>query len=199
VAPRSSATAKGDAPSGPGQSAVGIYLAASPAADGTFVVAESLVLASPVSALKLRIPPISQGGSVFESMHPQTTDVQVSAGNQPVAVPDAQVTADVNPPLTVPASKFEVRYRLTGVTVRSLGSTAGRALAALGPLMSGVPPELPVATAVRGRSVLNLRCPHLRLGEQACSAGSDGNLRVNRTLPWRQSIVVVQLDLPKPY
>ena len=43
-----------------------------------------------------------------------------------MAVPDAQVTADLNPPLTVPASKFEVRYRLTGVTVRSLGSTAGR-------------------------------------------------------------------------
>ena len=199
AAPRSSATAKGDAPSGPGQSAVGIYLAASPAADGSFVVAESVVLASPVSALKLRIPPISQAGSVFESMHAQATDVQVSAGNQPVAVPNAQVTADVNLPLNVPASRFEVRYRLTGVTVRSLGSTAGRALAALGPLMSGVPPELPVATVVRGRSVLNLRCPHLRLGDQACSAGSDGNLRVNRTLPWRQSIVVVQLDLPRPY
>ena len=34
AAPRSSATARGEAPSGPGQSAVGIYLAASPAADG---------------------------------------------------------------------------------------------------------------------------------------------------------------------
>src|SRR5215207_1403083 len=133
AAPRSSATAKGDAPSGPGQSAVGIYLTASPAADGTFDVAESVVLASPVSALKLRIPPISRGGPVFESMHPQANDVLVSAGSQPVAVPNAQVTADVNLPLTVPASRFEVRYRLTGVTVRSLGSTAGRALAALGP------------------------------------------------------------------
>ena len=111
AAPGSSATAKGDAPSGPGQSAVGIYLAASPAADGTFVVAESVVLASPVSALKLRIPPISQAGSVFESMHAQANDVQVSAGTQPVAVPNAQVTADVNLTLTVPASRFEVRYR----------------------------------------------------------------------------------------
>ena len=54
--PRSSATAKGDAPSGLGQSAVGIYLAASLAADGIFVVAESVVLASPVSALEGGFP-----------------------------------------------------------------------------------------------------------------------------------------------
>ena len=88
-----------------------------------------------------------------------------------MAVPNAQVTADVNPP-TVPASRFEVRYRLDRRDVRSLGSTAGRALSALGPLIPGVPPELPVATAVRGLPVLNLRCPHLRLADQACSAGA---------------------------
>ena len=195
---RAGATARRDAATGPGRTAVGIHLTASPAADGSFDVAESVVLSSPVSVLKLRVPPIGDGGSVFRSMDARATEVQVSAGSRPVAVPDAEVAADADVPLAVAATKFEIRYRLTGVTIRSPGSTAGRALAALGPLTSGVPLDLPVATAVRGRAVLNLRCPYLRLGEQACSAGSDGNLRVNRTLPWHQSLVVVQLDLPTP-
>jgi hypothetical protein len=196
--PGSGATARRDAAPGPGGSAVGIYLTATPAADGSFDVAESVVLPSPVSVLQLRVPPVGDGGSVFTSVHARATDVHVSASSQPVTVPDAEIGADVDLPLTAAATKFELRYRLTGVTIRSPGSMAGRALAALGPLTSGVPPDLPVATAVPGRTVLNLRCPHLPLGEQACSAGSDGNLRVNRTLPWRQSVVVVQLDLPRP-
>jgi hypothetical protein len=38
----------------------------------------------------------------------------------------------------------------------------------------------------------------LRLREQACSAGRPPRLRVNRKLPWRNAVIVVQFDLPRP-
>jgi hypothetical protein len=178
--------------------AVGVHLSAAPGADGSFTVAESVILDKPVTALQLRVPPIREGGSTFGSMQPRAVAVQISAGGQPVVVPGGQVTGDVSLPLAAPASKVLLRYRLTGVTVRTLGSAAGRALAALGPIVAGVPANMPVAISIRGRTVLNLRCPHLRLGVQACSAGSNGNLRVSRLLSWQQSVIVIQFNLPRP-
>jgi hypothetical protein len=182
----------------PGVTAVGVHLSAAPGADGSFDVAESVILDKPVTTLQLRVPPISEGGSAFGSMQPRADSVQISAGGQPVVVPGGQVSGDVSLPLAAPASKVLLRYRLTGVTARTAGSTAGRALAALGPIVAGVPANMPVAINIRGRTVLNLRCPHLRLGDQACSTGSNGNLRVSRLLPWQQSVIVIQFNLPKP-
>jgi hypothetical protein len=182
----------------PGVTAVGVHLSAAPGADGSFQVAESVILAKPVTALQLRVPPISEGGSTFGRMRPRAVAVRISAGGQSVVVPGGQVTGAMSLPLAAPASKVLLRYRLTGVTVRTLGSTAGRALAALGPIVAGVPANLPVAISIRGRTVLNLRCPHLRLGDQACSTGSNGNLRVSRLLPWQQSVIVIQFNLPRP-
>ena len=182
----------------PGVTAVGVHLSAAPGADGSFMVAESVILDEPVTTLQLRVPPITEGGSTFDSMQPRAVAVQISAGGQPVGVPGGQVTGDVSLPLAAPASKVLLRYRLTGVTARTFGSTAGRALAALGPIVAGVPANMPVAISIRGRTVLNLRCPHLRLGDEACSTGSSGNLRVSRLLPWQQSIVVIQFTLPGP-
>jgi hypothetical protein len=181
----------------PGVTGVGVQLSATPVADGSFEVSESVILQTPVTALQLRVPPISDGGSTFGGTRPRATAVQISAGGQPVAVPDGQLTGKLSLPLAVPASKVRLRYRLTGVTVRTPGSTARRALAALGPIVAGVPANTPVAIAVRGQSVLNLRCPHLRLGDQACSVGGSGNLRVNRLLPWQQSVIVIQFNLPR--
>lgn len=66
---RAGATARRDAATGPGRTAVGIHLTASPAADGSFDVAESVVLSSPVSVLKLRVPPI---GTAARSSGPWT-------------------------------------------------------------------------------------------------------------------------------
>jgi hypothetical protein len=178
--------------------AVGVHLSAAPGADGSFKVAESVIFDKPVTTLQLRVPPISEGGSTFDSMQPRAVAVQISAGGQPEVVPGGQVTGDVSLPLAAPASKVLLRYRLTGVAARTPGSTAGRALAALGPIVAGVPGNMPVAINIRGRTVLNLRCPHLRLGDQACSSGSNGDLSVSRLLPWQRSTVVIQLDLPRP-
>jgi hypothetical protein len=197
-ASRQSAATKPSSNTRPGVNSVGILLSAASAADGSFDVAESIILSTPITTLQLRMPPIIEGGQSFGSMHPRATTVQISADKQPVAVPSGEVTGDLSLPLALPATKVELRYRLTGVTMRTVGSIPGRALGALGPIVAGVPPDLPVAITVRGRTVLNLQCPHLqKIGDQACSAGTSGNLRVKRLLPWQQSIIVVQLNLPR--
>jgi hypothetical protein len=185
-------------PDGPGTTTAGIYLLASPASDGSFDVNEFVLLDKPVSTLDLRLPPVSQGGNEFRSLHPSATQVQASADRQPVVIPDARIRGDISLPLVMPATRFELRYRLKGVTVRSLRSVPGRAIAALGPVSAGVPANLPVRIRVTGQAVLNLVCPSLRLSKQACSAGSPPKLRVNRNLPWRQALVLVQLNLPRP-
>jgi hypothetical protein len=182
----------------PGVTAVGVNLSAAPSADGSFKVAESVIFDEPVTTLQLRVPPISEGGSTFGHMQPRAVAVQIIADGQPVVVPGGQVTKEVSLPLAAPTSEVLLRYRLTGATARTPGSTAGRALAALGPIVAGVPANMPVAISIRGRTVLNLRCPHLKLGDQACSTGSNGNLRVSRLLPWQQSVIVIQLNLPRP-
>jgi hypothetical protein len=185
-------------PDGPGTTTVGIYLLASPASDGSFDVYESVLLDRPVGTLALRLPPASQGGSEFRSLHPSASQVQASADRQPVVVPDARIQGDLSVPLVAPATRFELRYRLKGVTVRSMRSVPGRAIAVLAPVSAGVPPNLPVRIQLTGEAVLNLVCPSLRLSKQACSAGSPPKLRVNRNLPWRQALVLVQLNLPRP-
>jgi hypothetical protein len=185
-------------PDGPGTTTAGIYLLASPASDGSFDINEFVLLDQAVSTLGLRLPPVSQGGSEFRSLHPSATQVQASADRQPVVIPDSRIRGDLSLPLVMPATKFELRYRLQGITVRSMRSVPGRAIAALGPVSAGVPPNLPVRIRVIGPAVLNLVCPSLRLSKQACSAGSPPKLRVNQNLPWRQAVVLVQLNLPRP-
>jgi hypothetical protein len=180
----------------PGVTAVGMSLSAVLVADGSFDVSESVVLQVPISSVQLRVPPIADGGPPFLNMQPRATAMKITAGGQPVTVPGAEVSGDTSLPLSAPATKVHLRYRLTGVTLRT-GSPPDRALGALGPLIAGVPSDLPVAISVRGRTVLNLSCPSLRsMGDQACSAGTIGNLRVNRVLVWRHSIVIAQLNLP---
>lgn len=183
---------------GPGITEPGIQLTASPASDGSFDVSELVLLSHPQAALSLRPPPISTAGNDFRSSSPVATAVQVTAGDQPVVLPSDTVSAAVTLPLGSGQQRFELRYRLTGVTIRSIPSKAGRALAAIGPLIGQVADDLPVAVTVVGSGVRNLECPTLSLGERACAAGVVPELRVNRVLPWTASVVVVQLDLSSP-
>jgi hypothetical protein len=186
-------------PNGPGTTQAGILLIASPLPDGSFDVAEIVLLSTPISTLRLGPPRLAQAGSRFSRAKPVASQVQVSAGDQPVRVPDSRVTKRVDLALTTPARRIELRYRLSGITVRSAPSQAGRALTAISPLVAGVPESLDVAMLVRGSTVHNIACPMIRrLREQACSTGRPPNLRVNRNLPWSGAVIVVQFDLPMP-
>jgi hypothetical protein len=185
-------------PKGPGTTQPGILLIASPLPDGSFDVAEIVLLSTPISSLRLGPPRLTQAGRRFSEAKPVASQVQVSAGDQPVTVPGGRVRQRVDLALTTPATRIELRYNLSGITVRSVPSLAGRALTAISPLVEGVPKTFQVAMLVSGSTVLNIECPILRLREQSCSAGRAPNLRVKRNLPWNGAVIVVQFDLPKP-
>jgi hypothetical protein len=185
-------------PNGPGTTEPGILLMASPLPDGSFDIAEIVLLTAPSSSIWLGPPKVALAGSRFAKAKPVASQIQMSAGNQPVLVPGGRVNQRTNLALAAPAKKIELRYNLSGMTIRSIPSRAGRALTAISPLIEGVPKTLPVALRISGGTVLNIGCPALRLREQACSAGRPPHLRVNRRLPWRSAVIVVQFDLPRP-
>jgi hypothetical protein len=185
-------------PKGPGTTEPGILLMASPLRDGSFDVAEIVLLATPTSSIRLGPPELALAGSRFAKAKPVASQIQVSAGNQPVMVPGGRVNQSTSLALAVPTKKIELRYNLRGITIRSIPSRAGRALTAISPVVEGVPKSLPVALRISGSTVLNIECPVLRLRDRACSAGRPPDLRVNRKLPRRSAVIVVQFDLPRP-
>ena len=91
-----------------------------------------------------------------------------------------------------------MRYKLDGITVRSIPSRAGRALAALSPLADGVSKDFPVAMMISGSTVLNIECPALPLSVRTCWIGRPPQIRVKPKLRWNEAVIVVQFDLPKP-
>ncbi len=196
--PATTAPAKTKLPKGPGTTEPGILLMASPLRDGSFEIAEIVLLSAPTSSIRLGPPRLTLAGSRFARAQPVASQVQVSAGTQPVLVPGGRVMQRTDLALNAPAGQIELRYNLSGVTLRSTPSRAGRALAALSPLVGGVPDDLPVVLMVSGSTVLNIECPVLPLRERACSIGRPPHLRAKPKLPWRSAVIVVQFDLPRP-
>jgi hypothetical protein len=180
---------------GPGVTQPGILMLVSPAADGSFDVLELARLASPASVFTLRPAPVDRAGRQFASASGAATEVQVSAGDQQV-VTGATIAAGVELPVPE-GDQFELRYRLSGVTVQRTPAPAGRALAAIGPLTGGVDGDLPVLFVVSGGTVLGLSCPLLPFSEQACGSRVPPALSVQRELPWRLALTTVQFDVPE--
>ncbi len=180
---------------GPGVTQPGILLIASPASEGSFDVLERIRLVSPVSVLTLLPAPVDRAGGQFASASAAATQVQVSAGDQPVVVPGAKVGARIDLPVAA-VDHFELRYRLTDVTVRSTPSTAGRALAAIGPLTGGVDDDFPVLFIVSGSTILGLNCPLLPISQQSCGTRVATAPSIERELPWRLALTTVQFNLP---
>jgi hypothetical protein len=199
--PRSTRTtnpAEMNLPKGPGTTQPGILLMASPLRDGSFDVAEIVLLATPTPSIWLGPPALTLAGSRFSKANPVASQVQISAEDQPVTLPGGRVNQRTALALVVPAKRIELRYNLTGITIRSIPSRAGRALAAISPLVGSVPTSLPVAMIVSGSTVLNIECPVLPLRDRACSTGRSPQLRVKRNLLWSSALIVVQFDVPRP-
>ena len=186
-------------PKGPGTTEPGVLLMASPLSDGSFDIAEMVLLPAATSSIRLNPPQLTLAGRRFAKSRPVAYQVQLSAGDQPVLVPGGRVRHGMDIAWLEPAKQMELRYTLKGVSVRSIPSRAGRALAAISPLVAGVPKGLPVVMMVAGSTVLNIECPaRRRVSDQACSIGRAPDLRVKGTLPWRSAVIVVQFDLPRP-
>jgi hypothetical protein len=170
---------------------------ASPLRDGSFDIAEMVYLLAPVSSVRLGPPEVTMAGERFAKLKPVASQVQMSAGDQPVVVPKGRVGKRVDVALVEPAKQMELRYNLSGVTVRSIPSRAGRAVAAIAPLASGTP-NLRVVMMVSGSTVLNIECPMRRgISEQACAAGRVPHLRAKGELPRSRAVIVIQFDLPR--
>jgi hypothetical protein len=182
-------------PPGPGGREAGIRLTATPTSRGEFHVVETVRLATPVAQLAIAAPDFTAAGQSLRGRHPVVDALKVTAGDRPVKLSTRTTRRAMMVHLTQPADLFQLRYRLRGVTVTNTPSSPGRALGGVGPVVVGVPDELPVAITVRGHSVLNLSCPCLPVDDQACAAGPRPNLRVNRNLPRRDALILVQLDL----
>jgi hypothetical protein len=188
-----------DLPPGPGGREPGIRLIATPTAHGAFDVVETVRLAEPVTQLTLAPPDLTSANPDLRGKRPVAEALQVkAAGGRTIKVPNTTLRRATVLAVAEPAEAFELRYRLRGVTVINKPSSAGRALGAVEPLVTGVPAELPVAVTVRGHSVRNLTCPRLPMDDWACAAGPQPNMRVNRNLPRRDALVVAQLDLTAP-
>jgi hypothetical protein len=186
-------------PKGPGTTQPGILLIASPLPGGSFDIAEIVRLPEATSSLRLGPPNLSLAGNRFAKSKPVATQVQVSAGNQPVRVPDGRVSRQMDLALTNPSKSIELRYHLGGVTIRSIPSPAGRALTAIGPLIRDVPKSIPVAIMVSGNTVHNIQCPAVRsVSKQSCWIGRRPQFRVKPKLTRDRAVIVVQFDLPRP-
>jgi hypothetical protein len=186
-------------PKGPGTTKPGILLMASPLPGGSFDIAEIVRLPEATSSLRLGPPILSLAGNRFAKSKPVATQVQVSAEDQPVRVPDGRVSRQMGLALTNPSKSIELRYHLGGVTIRSIPSPAGRALTAIGPLIRDVPKSTPVAMMVSGNTVLNIECPAVRsVSKQACWIGRRPQFRVKPQLTRDRAVIVVQFDLPRP-
>jgi hypothetical protein len=132
----------GKLPNGPGTTEPGILLMASPLRDGSFDIAEIVLLTIPTSSIRLGPPQLTRAGSRFSKAKPVATQVQVSGGSQPVLVPGGRINRRIDLPLNASESRIELRYHLSGITVRSMPSRAGRGLTAISPLVAGVPEDL---------------------------------------------------------
>jgi hypothetical protein len=143
----------------------------------------------------LRPAPIDLAGQQFASASAAATEVQVAAGDRSVVATGATVDAGLDLPVTS-GDRFELRYRLTGATVRSTPAPAGRALAAIGPLTGGVADDFPVLIIVSGDTVLGLSCPLLPLSQQSCGSRNAPAQSIERELPWRLALTSVQFDVP---
>jgi hypothetical protein len=186
-------------PKGPGTTKPGILLMASPLPGGSFDIAEIVRLPEATSSLRLGPPNLTLAGNRFAKSKPVATQVQVSAEDQPVRVPDGRVSRQMDLALTNPSKSIELRYHLSGVTIRSIPSPAGRALTAIGPLIRDVPKSIPVAMMVSGNTVHNIECPAVRsVSKQACWIGRRPQFRVKPQLTRDRAVIVVQFDLPRP-
>ncbi len=180
---------------GPGVSEPGVLLVVTPSRGGAFDVWERVRLPDPVDTVTLSPPDVAAAGSQFEGAEPVVTMVQLSVEGQPIAVADGVVDGPYDIPVEREITQFDLSYQLDGTSVRSLPSTARRALAAVSPLLDDTPYNLPVAVIVNG-PVLGVDCPLLDLSDRACGRGTPERMEVSPYLPFDDALITVQFDLP---
>ena len=145
----------------------------------------------------LRSPWIGDAGTGFERLQPTAMNVEVSAGDQILPVPDGPIRDEVTLRFDSPTSSLRLHYRLTQVSVASAPAKSGRSLAVFSSLLGRMPADLPVSVVVTGRTLLSLTCPQLPLAELSCGAGIAPKFWTLHPIPFDRSRVQVQYDRPE--
>ncbi len=136
----------------PGITEPGIDLRFSARADGGFDVSERIILRAPRPRIRLTPPGHAAAGVAFANSRARVRSLQIqTADGQPLA-PERLGTFSgaTTIPLGAATSALVLRYQLDGTSVRSVPSTAGRALAFIRPLTADVDPTLPVRSRPTG-------------------------------------------------
>lgn len=182
---------------GTGQTKPGIKLVAVPQPDGSFDVTENLMLPEAMDILPLQLPASGEHlPGMMVRTTPRVTNLKVLADDQSVPLETTTMTAADYIPLTVPATRIQLTYRLSGSTVRAqpLPSPSTRAGAAIRPLTAGADSTLPTDVAVTS-GLLNAVCPLMT--ETRCAVGDPPNLTIQPDIPASKALVVLQLNLPR--
>lgn len=181
---------------GPGIDVPGTAISARVASPTSLDVSESVLLAKATTSVTITPPAVAEASADLASLTPSLTGVQVTAGGQVVPVLEDRITKPTTLDLPAAATSIEVRYLLQDGVARTLPSKAGRALAGLRPVVTL--PDSPVAYVFGGEEIIGVSCPDLGSTSYACVAGEPGRLAVAKSLPRAQSVVLLQINLPRP-
>ena len=169
--------------------ATGVVVRATALPDGSFDVVETVRLSDPVVQVRLAVPDLTAAGPAFGDLTATYADVRVVADEEEVPVTGLLTALSV--PLPAPATVLEVRYRVSGVAVRTVPSPDGRALGALAPL---VVVDAVVGFEVDGPAVRTVTCPMLPPERTLCAVGRGAGFVVDPQ-PFADALVLAQLDL----
>jgi hypothetical protein len=186
----------GDAPTPQPQTAPGIRLDAKARPDGTFDVTETLVLREPQSWLVLS-PPAPSGSA--ETVRPRAVQVRLTTGGRLLSVDTDTIDSTRDVYLSDIVSRVELRYRLTGATVRSQPSATRRALSLIAPLTAATDETLRTTMAVTGATVRVVLCPELPANRRFCSPDAKPPGYVTGVVSGvaaGEALAQYQLDLP---
>ena len=176
-------------PDGPGTTEPGILLVASRATDSAFAVTELVLLESPTESIAVQPPDFSTVGSTFDAAKPYASKVRITTQDRSVPVPDGVVNRAETFALDEPVRRYTMHYEMNRAIVRSLPSSAGRALGAIRPLTRGGPDRMMVAVVTVGEDVRNLSCPGL--------AAVAASLRRRQATPAARSAGPAVADRPR--
>lgn len=195
--PSSAATPEPTTTPGTSQTKPGIKLTAVPRADGSFDITENVMLPEATDILPVQLPASGEHlPGMMARTTPRVTNLKLLADDQSVPLDNTTMTAADYIPLTVPATRIQLTYRLSGSTVRAqpLPSPSTRAGAAIRPLTAGADGTLPTDVAVTS-GLLNAVCPLMT--ETRCAVGDPPNLTIQPDIPASKALVVLQLNLPR--
>lgn len=182
---------------GPGVTEPGVLLSFAPVPGDRVDVSESVLLARPNDRVVLRAPRVRRAAGSFGDLQPRAIQLQLTVDGQPVVVPSELGQVPVTIRLPERTDRYQLRYLLVDTTVRSVPSTTGRALVALGSL-TRASARRDVMVVGDDPSILNLTCPLVSGDATACADAEDGGWRLRTPLPGSDALVVAQIDLPAP-